>query len=268
MRTKIIFDLLKLLAVFGILWGIFVIFPIFPDKDDFSLSITKEEKLGKLIVEEVMLKDASFQLIKTDYTDSVIGAIENRLVDAMGSSDYDYKLMIVADDEVNAFALPGGYIMIYSGLIEISDNPEELTAVIAHEMGHIEKRHIVSRLVKELGLSVILSGDLLVVGEVGRTAASTVFDRRQEREADEFSLDLLYKAQIDPRVMATFFRKLKDEVGSYDEKLEILMTHPHINSRIKSSLEYDVDEDFVSKDMQLDWDRFKQNIQEQIAKED
>lgn len=265
MRSKILVDLLKLLAIFGVVWAVFVFFPIFPDKEDFSLSMAKENKLGKLIVEKVMAEDPTFHVVETPFCDSVLFSIENRLLVAMSSSDYDYKFMIVANDEINAFALPGGYIMIYSGLIEICDNPEELTAVIAHEMGHIENRHIVSRLIKELGLSVILSGDLVVVGEIGRTAASTVFDRRQEKEADEFSLDLLYKAKIDPRIMATFFRKLKDEVGSYDKKLEILMTHPHINSRIKSSLEFDMGENFKSEPMDLDWVKFKEEVNAQIV---
>jgi predicted Zn-dependent protease len=264
MRTKILFDLLKLLVVFGLIWLIFILFPIFPDKEDFALSVEKEERLGDRIVEDVMFKDPSFHVIRHPYTDSVIDVIEDRLLKALGESEYSYKLFVVADDEVNAFALPGGYIMLYSGLLNLSDNPEEVAAVIAHEMGHIENRHVISRLIKQLGLSVILSGDLMVIGEIGRTAASTVFDRRQEKEADQFSLDLLHKAQIDPRVMAIFFRKMKDEVGAYDENLEILMTHPHIDSRIQASLEYEIDEDFEPQKIDVDWERFKEIMQLEV----
>ncbi|MFC2114757.1 M48 family metallopeptidase [Bacteroidota bacterium] len=260
MKSKILFDLLKLLAVFVLIWLVFVIFPVFPNRDVFSLSISKEEKLGKLIVEDILMKDPSFKRVYSDYVDSCINIIEYRLLDAMGSTEYDYKLMIVKDDIVNAFALPGGYIVINSSLIEFTDNPEELAAVIAHEMGHIEERHIVSKLIKELGISILLSGDQVVLGEVGKTAASTVFDRKQEREADKFSLDLMYEAKIDPRIMATFFRKLKSEVGDYDKKLEILMTHPHISSRIKSSLEYKIDDDFNSEPINLDWQKLKEEL--------
>ena len=102
-----------------------------------------------------------------------------------------------------------------------------------------------------------MSNDKLVIGEISRTATSTVFDRRQEREADEFAIELLDNAEINPRIIATFFRRLKEEEGTYNENLEILMTHPHINSRIKASLEYNLDEDFVSEEFNLNWDLIK-----------
>jgi len=260
MKFSIFVDFLKLLAVFGIIWLIFYLFPIIPDKEKFEISVEKEEKIGDLMVEEIIEKDPSFIRISNPYIDSVIYIIENRLIDAMGGTDFNYKIYVVDNQMINAYALPGGYIFIYTGLIDLSDSPEEVAAVIAHEMGHIENRHIISRLIKEVGINVLVSADAGVLGSLAQTATSTVFDRRQEKEADEFSLNTLYKAKINPRIMGTFFRKLKNEYQNVDYQVEILSTHPNINSRIKASFEFEVEKNFEADNFELDWEKVKQHL--------
>lgn len=257
MKASIFYDFLKLLAIFGLIWAVFYFFPIIPDKDDFQFSIEKEEKLGKVIVEDVLSKDPDFREISDPYLDSVIFVIEERLLQAIGTTDFEYNIRVVENPMVNAFALPGGYIFICSGLIEFSEYPEEVAAVIAHEMGHIEHRHVIAKLIKELGIGILTSGDLTILGEIGRTATSTVFDRKQERDADQFALETLYQANISPRHLGTFFRRLKSKYGVTSENLEIISTHPHINSRIKASLEFDIHQDFKPRGFDVDWDRIK-----------
>ena len=96
--------------------------------------------------------------------------------------------------------------------------------------------------------------------KLGRTALSTAFERDQEEEADEFAADLLMSANLDPRVLATFFRRLKNEYGAYDERMEIFMTHPHHNSRIKAALEIELPDTFTSSPVDVDWNRVKESI--------
>ncbi|MCH8319106.1 MAG: M48 family metallopeptidase, partial [Bacteroidetes bacterium] len=138
------------------------------------------------------------------------------------------------------------------------------SATTAHEIGHVEHRHVVTKLIKEFGLtllfSVLTGGDAVVLSEIGKTTISTVFDRKQEKEADLYALDMLTKSNISPQSLAAFFRRLKREKGSYNENLEIFMTHPHVNSRIKSSIEYKVPEDFESIDFDIDWEKVKKSI--------
>lgn len=264
MKKSIYLDLLKLLVIFGIIWAIFVLFPIFPDKSDFEISIDKEELLGELIVDNILSNSPGFMTLNTPELDSAMIVIKERLFENIGLTDYQYTIKVIENLQINAFTLPGGNIFIFSGLIEFTEYPEELAAVLAHEIGHVEHRHVVTKLIKEFGLtllfSVLTGGDAVVLSEIGKTTISTVFDRKQEKEADLYALDLLTKSNISPQSLAAFFRRLKREKGSYNENLEIFMTHPHVNSRIKSSIEYKVPEDFESIDFDIDWEKVKKSI--------
>lgn len=266
LKRKIFIELLLLLLFFSIIWAVFTFLPIFPDRTELKISVEKEEKIGEVIVEDILSNDPSFKEIKNSFVDSTLLIISNRLINAVGNTKFDYKIIVLNNPDINAFALPGGYIFIYSGLIEFTDKPEELAAVIAHEMGHIEKRHLISKLIKELGVNILFSGDIAVLGEVGKMATSTVFDRKQEREADKFALETLHKATISPIFLATFFRRLSSEHGSYNENLEILMTHPHNKSRIKAALEYELEKDFVTKEFDIDWKKMKLMLKEENNK--
>ncbi len=260
MKASIFLDLLKLLIVFGLIWMIFYFLPIIPDRDDLKLSLEKEEQLGDYIVEEVLAYEAGFSQISGPYLDSVMLVIEKRLLDAIGTTEYDYKIRVIDNPAINAFALPGGYILICSGLLAFADSAEEVAAVMAHEMGHIENRHVVSRLAREFGITILLSGDAIVLGEIGRAAASTAFDRQQERRADDFALETLYNAGISPRYLGVFFRRLKSEQGKADRQIELLSTHPHVNSRIKASFEFYMGDHFEEKNFGFDWEKVKAQL--------
>jgi len=264
MNRKLLLYLLILLLIFTSIWVVFTLFPIIPGKSKHILSVEKESRLGDRIVNEALRKDPLFKEIHSEFADSCIEIIKERLLIALGVSAYNYTFILVKDSKVNAFTLPGGYIIIYSGLIDFTESPEEIAAVIAHEMGHMEKRHVVSRLVKNLGISILLSGDKFVVGEIGKTATSTVFDRRQEKEADMFSMELLEKANIEPRTLAVFFRRINRTSWGYNNKnMEILMSHPHNDRRIKSALEYKPAKDFKSESFEIDWELFKKVLKEE-----
>jgi predicted Zn-dependent protease len=237
-----------------------------------TVSIEDEEKLGKLIVDYGILKDPTITIIQDKKIDSTMRIISHLLVSNIGKTDFEYTFRIIKSDQINAFTLPGGNIFIYSGLMEFCDSPEQLCAVLAHEIGHAEKRHVINKLAKELGISLLFSvlggKDNIMISEIGRTATSTVFDRAQEKEADDFSFQLMEHAGINPKALAVFFRKLSDEYGTGNEHLEILRTHPNNNSRIKASLEYKVNPGFVEKKIDLDWSGIKTSLKNYDAKQD
>ncbi|HET6244506.1 MAG: M48 family metallopeptidase [Bacteroidetes bacterium] len=264
MRISVLIDLIKLTIVFGGTWALFTFIPFSFDPPEMQLSIEKEEKLGDLIVDEMVLKDKNTIVISNPGLDSAMNIISKILTSKIGNTDYEYKIKVIENETINAFTLPGGNIFIYSGLIEFSDHPEELAAVLAHEIGHVEKRHVVNKLIKELGLtllfSVLAGGDNILTQEIGRTAMSSVFDRKQEEEADLFALELLEKARINPKVMAIFFRRMNDKLGNYNENLEILASHPNNNSRIKSALEYQTKDNFKSQKLNLNWEFVKKSL--------
>ncbi|MDF1570867.1 MAG: M48 family metallopeptidase [Bacteroidales bacterium] len=266
MRTSIIRDLAILLVIFGCIWGIISFFPLFPEKVEL-LSIEKEQKLGETYL-EILMKSADFREVESEEVQSAVESIGLRLENALEDSEYTYNYVVVEDEMINAFTLPGANILVTTGLIGFSGSAEELAAVIAHEMAHVEMRHVVTRLAKELGISVLTSGDQFVVGELTRIMASTGFDRGQEQDADEFACALLEDAQIEPRTLAVFFRKLKEEQdNTLLEKFEIVSTHPNFTSRIRYVLEYVPGEDFEAVPLEMEWEGVQDQLQNQEESE-
>jgi predicted Zn-dependent protease len=130
---------------------------------------------------------------------------------------------------VNAFALPGGVIVVNTGLIDLTSRPEELAGVLAHEVQHVELRHSVRGLVKSLGLRGLFAfatGDIggTLLGEAAVGITDLKFSRDDESEADRMGLDSLIAADIDPSGMPAFFEKMGKHTG--DAPVAFVSSHP------------------------------------------
>ncbi len=258
MQRRILRDLLILLGVFGFIWLAFSLLS-YPE-DPQLLSIQKEEKLGEAYV-DLILMNPGFGEYENPLVDSAVLIIGDRLLEGLDNTEYHYRFVLFDSEMINAFTVPGGNILISTGLIGFCDSPEELAAVMAHEMGHVEERHVISRLVKELGIKIVTSGDPYVIGEVTGLITSTSFDRKQEEEADLFAEHLLEKASIEPRTLATFFRKLEKETGNeLMNQFELISTHPNFRSRIRNALLYSPGSQFVAVPIDVDWERVKSRL--------
>lgn len=258
MQRTILRDLLILLGVFGLIWLVFSLFS-YPD-DPRIISEQREEQLGNAYMDLILL-NPMFEELKISRVDSAVRVIGDRLIDALEHSDYEYQFVVFGNEMINAFTVPGGNILISSSLIAFCDTPEELAAVLAHEMAHVEKRHVISRLVKELGIEILTSGDQFVLGEISGMLSSTSFDRKQEQEADLFAAQLLESASIEPRTLATFFRKLEQETDrTLLRDFEIVSTHPNFSSRIREALNYIPAESFREEKIDLDWEGIKAEL--------
>ncbi len=158
------------------------------------------------------------------------------LVSALGETPFEFELMLVDSPEVNAFALPGGYVVVNSGLLAEAKSGEEVAAVLAHELSHVTLRHSTKRLAGSLGASAALA---LVLGGVDLGApaytlahlAGLKYERDQEREADEEGRRLLMRAGISPLGMATFFERLSASV----RPPELISTHPDPGDRAQQA---------------------------------
>ncbi|MFZ9300841.1 MAG: M48 family metallopeptidase [Chitinophagaceae bacterium] len=154
------------------------------------------------------------------------------------------KLHIFEKSDVNAFAFPGGRLAVYTGLIRESKNQNELIGVVSHELAHIQLRHVMKKLIKEIGLSVLISiatgtGDVAVISDIVKTLTSTAFDRSLEKQADIKAIDYMVNASIDPLPLADFMQRLADEQqmpGS--EYLSWMSTHPESAERAAYIREY------------------------------
>jgi len=258
MQKSILRDLLVLLGVFGLIWLVFSLFS-YPE-DPHLLSIEKEERLGETYVDLILL-NPMFGEFENSQVDSAIRVIGDRLIDGLQDSEYNYRFIVFESEMINAFTVPGGNILISTGLIGFCDTPEELASVMAHEMGHAEERHVVSRLIKELGIEILTSGDQYVLGEVTGLLTSTSFDRKQEEEADRFAAHLLERSSIEPRTLATLFRKLEEETDNELLKhFEVISTHPNFSSRIREALSYKPGDDFEALPVDLDWDEIRAGL--------
>ncbi len=259
MQRSILGDLGILLGFFGLIWLIASLFSFYPEDPKF-LSVEKETRLGETYLELVLL-NPMFKEFENERVDSSIQSIGRRLEEGLGGSEYTYHFVVFQSDMINAFTLPGGNILISTGLIRFCDSAEELAAVMAHEMGHVEKRHVISRLVKELGIELLSSGDPYVLGEVTGMLTSTRFDRKQEEEADLFACELLERSHMEPRTLASVFRRLVQEEGNeFLEHFEIISTHPNFKSRIREVLSYEPGVDFHPIPIGLDWDSIRSQL--------
>lgn len=144
-------------------------------------------------------------------------------------SRFDYDVHVAQDDTPNAFALPGGVIVVHTGLIAATKTAEEFAGVLAHEVQHVELRHSLRRVIKDMGLRglwAFVTGDLgrSIAGQAALELTSLQFSRDDEREADAYGFDALVRAGIDPRGMPAFFQTLGRIAG--DQVPAFLSTHP------------------------------------------
>ncbi|MEM6532781.1 MAG: M48 family metallopeptidase [Myxococcota bacterium] len=173
---------------------------------------------------------------------SYVEALTKPLLVEFGPQPYEFSFKVIEEDVPNAFALPGGFVTIHSGLIESAESGEEIAGVLAHEIAHVTHRHGVRRIVRSAGIAIAVglifgSTDLAVLADYASDLGSLAYDRDQEREADETAREILTKAGINPRGMATFFKKLlKEEDSSSGWFPEFLSTHPDLAERVEESL--------------------------------
>jgi predicted Zn-dependent protease len=176
-----------------------------------------------------------------------VARFASRLIAANGlEKDYPWELHVIRDDgTVNAFALPGGKIFVYTGLIAHADDEAEVACVLAHELTHVTHRHAAERLTDQYGAQIveqIALGDRSAIAKVAAQAATQVgflaFSRHQEAEADEVGIQYVSKTEYDPNGMPRFFEKLQALEGKSPSVVQrFLSDHPATGDRVKTTRE-------------------------------
>ncbi len=191
------------------------------------IPLADEVKLGDMAFEQIT-REATF--IESGPMVEALDKLGNRLT---AGSKYEYRFHLANDAAVNAFALPGGIVIVNRGLIEATRRPEQLAGVLAHEIQHVERRHSLQSALRTAGLAALLT---LLTGDPGAAlgvpAAEGLlrlkFSRDAEREADNDGFDLLVANDIDPRGMAEFFAILTEQGASPPA---LLSSHPPSDTR-------------------------------------
>jgi predicted Zn-dependent protease len=201
-------------------------------------TLNTEKRLGDMLWKSVK---HSRTIISGDSIVSPIDKLISHLAEANGIDRKKIKVHVVDEDEINAFAMPDNHLVIYRGLIEACDNESELAGVLGHEIAHMEKNHVMKKLAKEIGFSVILSmaggQSGQTVREAGKLLSSSAYDRKLETEADMAAVDYLIKANMDPEQFANLMYKMsKDE--AMPSQFSWISTHPDSEERATAIVQY------------------------------
>jgi beta-barrel assembly-enhancing protease len=205
-----------------------------------ELTDKTEQKTGDFIWETIQKTEKENREISIT---RAIDSIADKICFANNIERKMIKVHVVNKPEINAFALPNGHLVVYTGLILASDNQDELTGVIGHELAHIQLNHVMKKLVKEVGLSVLVSmtvgkNDSKISQEIAKMLSSSAFDRSLEKDADLKAVDYLIKAKINPEPFANFLYKLSGSNGDTDKYLSWINTHPESKERASYIIEY------------------------------
>lgn len=227
--------------------------PTLGDTERESLSPLMERKLGEQIMHDIRLDpDYLDDGPLLEYLNNFGSSLVAVRPDVRGEAGYDFFFFAVRDPVLNAFALPGGFIAVHSGLLLASQSESELASVLAHEIGHVAQRHIARMLGQQkqnsmIQLAAIVLGALAGVSRVGGDAAMATmmggtgvaiqrqlnFSRDAEREADRVGLQILQAGGFDVTGMVSFFGRLQSASRSFSDVVPpYLLTHPLTTERI------------------------------------
>jgi metalloendopeptidase OMA1, mitochondrial len=178
--------------------------------------------------------------------------IGQSIVQASESPYTDWEFVVLQGEQPNAFALPGGRVGVYTGMLQVAANEAQLATVLGHEVGHVNARHGAERIVTEhfIALALRLAAALLALGDVrippdllvalGASAAELgivrPFSRAQELEADALGLEYMARAGYEPTEAVAFWRRMQQLAGDGGPPA-FLATHPSSVRRIEELLE-------------------------------
>lgn len=225
-----------------------------------NMPISYDEELGEYVYEK---------LSENMEIDSFETVLVNEYAEKINfNTEYPIQIYVVKDETVNAFALPGGYVVIYEGILKKMQHKEELAALLAHEVSHVNHRHSIKAIAKSLSsylfLSIITSdvnGITSVIVSNADMFHSLTYSRSLEEEADSEGLKILYDNKIDQNGFVYLFETLEKEHGGVGE-IELLSTHPLTADRIgKAKTAAAQQKNYLDReDLGMTWDKIKSRL--------
>ena len=206
-----------------------------------ALFVTAPEWLGPRIPEswerrmgEAMVGDFGGRLCHSEFGDEALA----KLVAKVDPVENKVRVGVANTGMVNAVALPGGQVLIFDGLIQEAESAEEVAGVLAHEVGHVRERHVMTALLRQFGLTVLASGFNSSFADGALGIATLGYSREAEREADDYARERMRSADISPLGAAGFFERVAREYGGDAEEGSAvtgwLATHPSSGERAKA----------------------------------
>ena len=216
-----------------------------------QIPVEWEEGLGESAHSQMIAGQSQLQSEKGK---QALNELVNPLIGVVSSDRYEFKVAVVSSSDVNAFALPGGFIVINSGLILEADSADEVLGVVAHEIVHVTEQHGIRNIINTAGVFLLVdallgdvSGILAMLANAAPLLINQSYSREFESDADEKGLALLEKAHINPDGLVTFFQKLMKLEQAQIELLDnedaqdilkqasgFLSSHPATEERIEN----------------------------------
>ena len=207
-------------------------------KEEFVLfNDIQEVQIGQQVVSEV---EKEYKVSQDPRLNSWVEEIGQRLVAVSERKNLRFQFKVLDRDEINAFALPGGFIYVHKGLLKAVDDDAELAGVLAHEIGHVTARHGIRKLQTHIGYNLLM--DILFkdnakaqeLMNVGFTLVVLGYGRENEFQADKLSVIYALRAGYNPHGIAQFLQKIKQMQKREPSIVETLLsTHPPTSERIK-----------------------------------
>ncbi|WP_222927449.1 M48 family metallopeptidase [Qipengyuania marisflavi] len=189
--------------------------------------VSWERKMG-----DAMIGNFGGRLCHTPAADAALAKMQDRIDPAAG----DIRVGLANIDMVNAVALPGGQVLMFDGIIQQAESPEELAGVLGHEIGHVRERHVMTALLRQFGLSILLAGANSGLGDTAFGIAAMGYSRDAELEADAYARKQMAKGRVSPLGAAGFFERMAKESGEGESPALIgwIATHPSSRDRAKA----------------------------------
>ena len=199
------------------------------------ISKSQEISMGKDVAAQL---EAKYGVVQDDDLQARVDNIGQRLVAVCDRQDLTYSFKVLNSDEVNAMAVPGGFIYVFKGLLDYMPSDDELAGVLGHEVGHIVKRHSVKQVEKQMALTlltiILTKGQGFILADATMQALMAGYSRSDEREADEQGFNLTNKDGFNPYSMLITVSKLQDLADAKGNPgFGLFSTHPEPEVRIE-----------------------------------
>ena len=245
MTKRILMLLLGLVLVVTSTWARL---PDLGDVASADLSPAQERRLGQSIMQDIRWRDPAY-LADAEIED-YLNRLGRRLVAASDHPSREFEFFAIDDPTLNAFAMPGGFIGLHTGLILATESESELASVVAHEIAHVTQRHIAQLFGRQGQAGMVVLASVLVAilaarshsqvseaalaaGQAGAIQQQLGYTRAFEREADRIGLQILERAGFDVRGMPAFFERLQRSTRVYENNAPgYLRTHPLTEERM------------------------------------
>lgn len=213
-----------------------------------ELSIATEKRIGQQIMQQIRQREAAY--LDDHDVEAYLNHLGGKLAGFSHDPGFGFEFFAINDPSINAFAMPGGYIGVHTGLILAAQSESELAGVLAHELAHVTQRHIARQLFQSkriniasmvaMGLGLLAASSnpqaasaAIAASQAGAISAQLAYSRDFERESDRLGFEMLGKAGFDERGMAVFFERLQQSVRLYENNATAyLRTHPLTGERM------------------------------------